>query len=139
MAFVFSNGVLNALAAAFAAEFPAGSVLQLRSGSAPGPTAAGAGTLLAEITTGGWSGPTNGVLTRAGTWEDPTANAAGTLAHWRLMKAADGGGANASALRVEGTIGVAGSGADMIVDNTNVALNQPISVTTFQVSVTGAP
>jgi hypothetical protein len=65
-----------------------------------------------------------GVATAQGLPLVGVAGTAGTLAkYWILDAAAD--------LKWQGTIGIAGSGADMIVDSTSIALGQAISITSW--------
>lgn len=127
MAIDLQNDLADILLAAFAAEFPAGALLQLRSGAAPGPENAATGTLLAEITLPAtpWDTSTPGVLAKNNTWEDPAANAAGTLAHYRLRNAA-------GTLCIEGTITGTGGGGDLTVDNVVTAVGQVVTITSFQ-------
>lgn len=84
-------------------------VLQIRTGTAPGPGSAATGTLLASVTIASWTAatPAAGQITGS----DPgavTAAASGTAAHFRLQTS--GGTAI-----LEGS--VATSAADLILDN----------------------
>lgn len=55
-------------------------VLEIRSGAAPGPNAADAGTLLASITlpADAFGAAAAGAMAKAGTWQDASANGTGT-------------------------------------------------------------
>lgn len=124
------DGHLNAAAGI---DFDSG-VLELRSGAAPGADAAAAGTLIASITLPADSvdPAANGEAPKLGTWEDPSADATGTLAHWRLRQSGDAGGATgATDERYEGDITGTGGGGSLEVDNVSVSLGQQISITSW--------
>ena len=121
---------------ATAADIFDGGVIEFRTGAPPGPNAADSGTLLASITlpTPWVSGPSNdGVLTLAGTWEDASADDTGTVAHWRIKQNGDGGGADPTQERLEGTAGQ-GSG-DISFDNTAIVAGQNVTVASFTYTV----
>ena len=90
MAIQHSTPTRNRLRDGYVAAFPAGSLLQLRSGNPAGVANAAGGTLLAEITL-----PTTpltsgtGQVTLNGTWQDTSANASGTARHYRLVNGTD--------------------------------------------------
>lgn len=63
-----------------------------------------------------------------GTWQDLLANTAGTLGHWRVKNSAG------TVCGMQGTITGIGGGGDMEVINTNIAVNQPVSVTSFTIT-----
>lgn len=73
----------------FVAAFPAGSLLQFWSGSAPAATAAATGTKVAEITLPAtpWDTATNGQASKNGTWTTTT-TLAGTPGYFRFVNAA---------------------------------------------------
>lgn len=84
----------------------------------------GMGSVLATITLGATSGTVSGpVLTLSGfPRSDTSADAAGIAASARIRTAAD-------ADVITGlTVGVSGSGADVIVDNTNMAVGQTVTI-----------
>ena len=69
-----------------------------------------------------------GTKAKAGTWEDASADAAGTAAHWRLY-ASDGTTAHA-----QGTVTATGGGGDLTVDNVSFAAGQTFTVTSFTIT-----
>lgn len=114
--------------------------LELRTGAPPGPNAAATGTVVATITlpadafdapgTGG-----AGVIQKAGTWQDTSADAAGTVGHFRLIQSGDTNGATGAAdERLEGTVTNTGGGGDMTMDNSVVEAGQQITVNTFTIT-----
>ena len=126
----YSTTTRNRIRDAYVAAFPEGAVLQYRSGPPAGVTEAASGTLIAEMTLP--ASPftlTDGEVTRNGTWEDPTANAAGTIGHYRLTNGSD---------IEEGTVTAPGGGGDATVDNPVVALGQRIITTTWTRTAPGA-
>jgi hypothetical protein len=67
----------------------------------------------------------SGAKAKTGTWEDASADATGTAAHFRLY-ATDG-----TTCHAQGTVTATGGGGDMTVDNTSFAAAQAFSVTSF--------
>ena len=113
----------------------ASAILRMFTGTKPANTdAASSGTLLAEMTLPvDWMAAASaGSVTKAGTWEDPSANASGNLGYFRIFNGAG------STCHIQGTISATGGGGDMIVDNVNVADGQTISVVTFTVNAGNA-
>lgn len=120
-----NNSLANAILDRYDTEFPAGSILEIRTGAAPGAENAASGTLLASITLPAtpWSAAASGSKAKNGTWQ-ATAGATGTAAHYRLKNSGD-------TRREEGSITATGGGGDMTLDNTSVASGQVVTVTTF--------
>jgi hypothetical protein len=116
-------------------NFDSGS-LEIRTGAPPGPNAADGGTLLADITlpADAFGAAATGVSSKAGTWQDASADATGTAAHFRIKQSGDTGGATgATDERIEGTVGQ-GSG-DIDLDNTSINIGQQVTITTFTVTM----
>jgi hypothetical protein len=65
----------------------------------------------------------SGQKTKSGTWQDTSADAAGTADFFRLF-ASDG-----TTCHLQGTAGM--SAADLILDNTNVQAGQTVTINTF--------
>ena len=107
--------------------------LRMYSGSAPANCAAAAtGTLIAEMNLpADWmNAAASGTVDKAGTWQDLSADDAGTLGYFRIWDTA------VANCHIQGTISMVSG--DMIVDNTNVALGQSITVNTFSISAGNA-
>lgn len=103
-------------------------ILKIRTGAAPANCAAAdSGTVLATITLpSDWmSASSSGTKSKLGTWQDASADATGTAAHFRIY---DSGG---STCDVQGTVTATGGGGDMTVDNTSFAATQSFTVTGF--------
>ena len=110
-------------------------VLKIRSGSVPATCAtADAGTVLASITcpATAFSAASSGAKAKTGTWQDTSADATGTAAHFRLYKS-DG-----STCVVQGTVTATGGGGDMTVDNVSFAAGQDFTVTGFTITAGNA-
>ncbi len=128
MAFQLSVAVRNARLDAIETAIGASAVLKIRTGAAPANCAAAdAGTVLATLALpADWmAGASGGTKALAGTWQDASADAAGTAAHFRLY-ASDG-----TTCHAQGTVTATGGGGDMTVDNTNFAAGQSFSVSSF--------
>lgn len=128
MAIKFSVAVRNARLDAIETAIAASAVLKIRTGAAPALiTDADAGTILATLNLpADWmAAAAAGAKAKSGTWEDLSADAAGTAAHFRVY-ATDG-----TTQHIQGTVTATGGGGDMTVDNTSFALAQTFTVTGF--------
>lgn len=121
--FALANIGLDAL---YDTPFPAGSILELRTGEKPGAENAASGTLLVEITSPAtpWNAAASGQKTKNGTWAD-VAVAVGVIGHYRFRNAAD-------TRREEGTVTVTGGGGDATVNDVTVGtIGMSVTVATF--------
>lgn len=126
------NGILNSQAGI---SFDSGT-LEIRSGAAPGPDAAATGTVLATITlpADAFAAASAGAAAKSGTWEDTSADAGGTAAHFRIIQSGDTNGATGSTdERIEGTVST--SGADLNLDSTSISAGQTVTISTFTVTM----
>jgi hypothetical protein len=73
-----------------------------------------------------------GTKALAGTWQDTSADATGTAAHFRIY---DSGG---STCHAQGTVTATGGGGDMTVDSTSFTSGQQFTVTTFTLTAGNA-
>jgi len=62
---------------------------------------------------------------KAGTWTDASANASGTIGHYRIY---DSGG---STCHVQGTAGGPASGAELVFDADTVTAGQSVTINTY--------
>ena len=135
MAFQFSVAARNASLDAIETAIGASAVLKIRSGSVPASVAtADAGTVLATLTLpSDWlSAASSGSKAKSGTWEDTSADAAGTAGHFRIY-ASDG-----TTAHIQGTITATGGGGDMTLVNTSLAVGQPVQIDNFTLTAGGA-
>lgn len=133
MALQLSVAVRNALLDAIETSIGASAVLKIRTGAAPATVAtADSGTVLATLNLPpDWmAAASSGSKALAGTWQDASADATGTAAHFRIY-ASDG-----TTAHIQGTVGT--SGTDMIVDSTSFTAGQSFSVTSFTLTAPGA-
>lgn len=135
MAFQFSvsarNGALDAIETAAGAS----AILKIRTGAAPATCAtADSGTVLATLNLpADWlAAAASGSKAKSGTWEDTSADAAGTAGHFRVY-ASDG-----TTCHIQGSITATGGGGDMTLDNTSIAAAQSITITSFTINAGGA-
>lgn len=106
----------------------ASAIMRMFTGAPPANVAAAnSGTQLAllNLPSDYLAAAASGQKAKSGTWEDLSADAAGTLGHFRIY-ASDG-----TTCHMQGTITATGGGGDMEVNNTVVAAAQPITVTAF--------
>ncbi len=126
MAVQLSVAVRNARLDAIETTIGATAVLKIRSGSVPADCAtADAGTVLATLTLpSDWmAAASSGSKAKSGTWQDTSADATGTAAHFRIY---DSGG---TVCGLQGTVGV-GTG-DLQVDSTSFTIAQSFTITGF--------
>ena len=129
MAVQLSVAVRNARLDAIETTIGATAVLKIRSGSVPADCAtADAGAVLATLTLpADWMAAASaGSKAKSGTWQDTSADATGTAAHFRIY---DSGG---TVCGLQGTVGV-GSG-DLQVDSTSFTSGQSFSITGFTIT-----
>lgn len=135
MAFQLSVNARNATLQALEDEIGANPILTISTGSAPlNCGAANTGTVLATmILPNDWlSTPVSGNINISGNWQDLSADASGTAGYFRLH---DGAG---TICHMQGTVTPTGQGGDMQLDNTNIAIGQQITVTSFSITAGGA-
>lgn len=135
MALQFSTTVRNAILDAVETAIGTSAVLKIRSGAAPANCAtADSGTVLATLSLpSDWmAAASGGTKAKNGTWEDASADATGTAAHFRLY-ASDG-----TTCHAQGTVTATGGGGDMTVDNTSFASGQNFTVTGFTLTAPNA-
>jgi len=135
MALQLSETVRNARLDTIESTIGATAVLKIFSGSAPANCAAAdSGTVLATLTLpSDWmNAASSGSKTMNGTWEDTSADNAGTAGHFRLYES------TATTCHLQGTVTATSGGGDMEVSNTSFAAGQPFSVTQFTLSEANA-
>ena len=135
MALQYSVAVRNAQLDALETTIGTSAVLKIRTGAPPASVAtADSGTVLATLSLpSDWmAAASSGSKAKSGTWEDASADAAGTAGHWRLY-ASDGTTAHA-----QGTVTATGGGGDMLVDNVVFAAGQTFTITGFTVTAGNA-
>ena len=128
MAVQLSVAVRNARLDAIETAIGTAAVMKIRTGAAPANVAtADSGTVLATLSLpSDWmAAASSGSKAKAGTWEDASADAAGTAAHFRIY-ASDG-----TTAHLQGTVTATGGGGDLTVDNTSFASGQTFTVTSF--------
>lgn len=105
--------------------------MKLRTGAAPANCGtADSGTVLATLNLpSDWlAAAASGAKSKSGTWEDASADAAGTAAHFRIY-ASDG-----TTCHIQGTVTITGSGGDLTLDNNVLAVGQQVTITSFTIT-----
>ena len=128
MAIQFSITVRNARLDAIETAIGVSAILKIRSGAAPANCAAAdSGTVLATLALpSDWmSAAASGSKAKLGTWQDASADATGTAAHYRLY-ASDG-----VTCHEQGTVTATGGGGDMTLDNVSIASGQTVTITSY--------
>lgn len=128
MAIQLSTTVRNARLDTIESTIGTSAILRIRSGSVPANCAAAdAGTVLATLNLpSDWMvAASSGSKALNGTWQDTSADATGTAAHFRVY---DSGG---STCHIQGTVTVSLGGGDMTLDNTSITSGQSVTITSF--------
>ena len=123
-----STAVRNARLDAIESTIGTAAVLKIRTGAAPANCGtADSGTVLATLSLpSDWmNAASGGTKTLLGTWQDASADASGTAAHYRIY---DSGG---TVCGVQGTVTATGGGGDLTLDNVVLAAAQPVNITSF--------
>jgi len=128
MALQLSTSVRNARLDAIETTIGTSAIMRIRTGAAPADCAAAdSGTVLATMNLpSDWmAAAASGQKAKSGTWQDASADAAGTAAHFRIY---DSGG---TTCHIQGTVTATGGGGDLEVQNTSFAAGQQVTVTAF--------
>lgn len=128
MAIQLSTSVRNARLDQIETTIGTSAILKIRTGSAPADCAAAdSGTVLATVNLpSDWmAAASSGSKAKSGTWQDSSADATGTAAHYRIY---DSGG---STCHIQGTVTATGGGGDLTVDNTSFAAGQNFTITSY--------
>lgn len=128
MAVQLSTTVRNARLDAIETAIGASPILRIRSGAAPANCAsADSGTILAALTLpSDWmAAASGGSKALSGTWQDTSADNAGTAAHFRIYDS------SGTTCHLQGTVTATGGGGDLTLDNTSIAAGQTVTITSF--------
>jgi hypothetical protein len=129
MALQLSVAVRNARLDAIETAIGTSAIMRIRTGAVPANCAAAdSGTVVATLNLpSDWMAvASSGSKALSGTWQDASADATGTAAHFRIY---DSGG---TVCHMQGTVGT--SGADLIVDSVSFTAGQSFSVTAFTIT-----
>lgn len=103
-------------------------ILTIRTGAQPANCAtANSGTVLATMTLpSDWmSNAAAGAKALLGTWQDASADAAGTAAHFRIHDS------TGTTCHMQGSVTGTGGGGDIELNNTSITVAQVVSITAF--------
>lgn len=135
MAVQLSVAVRNAMLDAIETTIGTGAVLKFRTGAQPATCAtADSGTVVATLTLpSDWmSAAASGAKALLGTWSDTSADATGTIAHYRIY-ASDG-----TTCGEQGSVTITGGGGDITLDAVAVVAAQSITVTSKTLTAANA-
>lgn len=133
MAFQYSVTVRNALLDSIETTISTAPTLEIRSGAAPANCAAAdSGTVLATMTLpSDWMAAASaGAKALAGSWQDASADATGTAAHFRIKAGAT--------CHIQGSVTATGGGGDMQLDSVSITASQQVTITAFTLTAGGA-
>lgn len=128
MAIQYSVAVRNAQLDAIETTIGTSAKLKIRTGAAPATCAtADSGTVLATLNLPSdyLSAASAGYKVKAGTWQDTSADNAGTAGHFRLY-ASDG-----TTCHMQGTVTLASGGGDLTLNETVIVAGQTVTVVNF--------
>jgi hypothetical protein len=135
MTLQYSESVRNAKLDAVEVAIGTAAVLKIRTGAQPANCAAAdAGSVLATLTLpSDWmAAAASGSKAKAGTWQDTSADASGTAAHFRLY-ASDG-----TTCHAQGSVTATGGGGDLTVDSVSFTAGQSFTVSAFTLTAGNA-
>lgn len=135
MALQYSVSVRNAKLDAVETATGTAALLRIRTGAPPAAcVTADSGTVVATVNLpSDWmNAASSGTKTLLGTWQDASADAAGTAGHFRIYDTAG------TTCHIQGTVTGTGGGGDMTVDNPVFAAGQSFTVTTFTLTAGNA-
>lgn len=130
-----STTVRNAELDAIETATGTSAVLKIRTGAHPATCAtADSGTVLVTMTLpSDWmAAASGGAKAKSGTWEDTSADATGTAAHFRIY-ASDG-----TTCHIQGSVTATGGGGDMTLDSTSITAGQTVTITNFSLTAGNA-
>lgn len=131
----FSTTVRNAELDAIETAIGTSAILKIRSGAQPANCAAAdSGTVGATLNLPSdyFSAASSGAKGLLGTWQDTSADASITAAHWRLY-ASDG-----TTCHAQGTVTATGGGGDLTLDSVTLTAGQSVTVTAFTLTAGNA-
>lgn len=126
MALKLSVAVRNGQLDAIETVIGASPVLEIRTGPPPANCAAAdSGTLLASMALpADWmSAAANGSKAKTGTWQDPSGDADGEAAHFRIK--------NAGACHVQGEVTNSAGTGPLKLSSTSISVGQQVTITAF--------
>lgn len=135
MAMQYSVALRNAQLDQIETVIGTSAVLKLRTGAQPANVAAAdSGTVVATLSLpADWlAAAASGSKAKSGTWEDLSADAAGTIGHFRLYQS-DG-----TTPHVQGSVTNTGGGGDLTVQNVVVEAGQAITISSWTFSALNA-
>lgn len=130
-----STTVRNAELDAIETAISTSAVLKIRSGAQPATCAtADSGTVLVTMTLpSDWmAAASGGAKSKSGTWEDTSADATGTAAHFRIYAS------NGTTCHIQGSVTATGGGGDMTLDSTSITAGQTVTITNFSLTAGNA-
>lgn len=110
-------------------------ILEIRDGTRPANAdTAATGTVLVSITlpADSFNAASGGTITKAGTWQDASADATGTATWFRLKQSTDVPGTNTTEERLDGDVGT--SGSDLNLSTTTINITDQVTITQFDLS-----
>lgn len=131
MTLQLSTTVRNARLDAIETAVGVSAILKIRTGAPPANCGtADSGTVLATMNLpSDWMAAASAATkAMSGTWQDSSADAAGTAAHFRIY-ASDG-----TTCHLQGTVTATGGGGDLTLDNAVLAVGQLVQITSFTIS-----
>jgi hypothetical protein len=135
MAFQLSVAVRNAMLDAIETATGTSAILRIRTGAPPATCAtADSGTVVATVNLPvDWmANASAGTKALSGTWQDASADATGTAAHFRIYDSAG------TTCHQQGTVTLTAGGGDMTVDNTSFVAGQVFNVTAYNLTAANA-
>lgn len=126
MAIQLSTTVRNARLDTIETTISTAPTLEIRTGAQPANCAAAdSGTVLATMTLpSDWmAAASSGAKALSGSWNDASADATGTAAHFRIKQGAT--------CHMQGSVTATSGGGDIELNNVSIAIGQSVTITAF--------
>lgn len=131
MSLQFSTPVRNARLDATESTIGTSAIMKIRTGAQPADCGtADSGTVLATLSLpSDWmAAASGGSKAKSGTWEDTSADSAGTAAHFRIYET------TGTTCHIQGSVTATGGGGQLTLDNIVIASGQDVVITAFQLT-----
>jgi hypothetical protein len=128
MALQLSTTLRNARLDQIESQIGTAPILTIRTGAAPANCGtANSGTVLATLTLpSDWlAAAASGAKSLSGTWQDASADATGTAAHFRIHDSTN------TTCHIQGTVTATAGGGDIELNNTSISTGQQVTITAF--------
>lgn len=131
----YSDTVRNAKLDAVETAIGTTPVLRIRTGAQPANCAAartGSVLVTMNLPSDFMAAAASGAKAKSGTWQDTSADATGTAAHFEIMDS------TVTTCHMQGTVTITGGGGDLTLDSLSITAAQAVTITGFTITAGNA-